>query len=63
MPYGPYQLPLESWRYHIGNFQQIPADCPNPGGTKTCNQNYFNAVRDAWNAAVPAAERATFDNA
>ncbi|MDA0173474.1 M6 family metalloprotease domain-containing protein [Solirubrobacter taibaiensis] len=63
VPYGPYQLPLESWRYHIGNFQSIPADCPNPGGTKTCNQNYFNAVRDAWNAAVPAAERATFDNA
>jgi len=63
VPYGPYRLPLQSWQYHIANFQNTTADCPNPAGNQPCNQNYFNAVRDIWAANVPAAERNTFDNA
>ncbi|MDA0184496.1 M6 family metalloprotease domain-containing protein [Solirubrobacter phytolaccae] len=66
VPFGPYRLPEPSYQYHISRFNDITADCPKdppcdetgPAGA----QKYFNAVRDAWNAAVSAEVRATFDN-
>ena len=66
VPYGPYRMPAKSYQYHIQNFQNVTADCPNPTratpNPEPCGLNFFNAARGAWEAAVPAAERATFDN-
>ena len=66
VPFGPYRLPLQSYQYHIASFQNTTLDCPSPGGATPnptpCNQDFATAARNAWNAAVPAAERATYDN-
>ena len=66
VPYGPYRMPAKSYQYHIQNFQNVAEDCPNPTratpNPEPCGLNFFNAARGAWEAAVPAAERATFDN-
>ena len=63
-PFGPYQLPLELLPVPHRRLPADPADCPHcPGGANDpCNQNFFNAARDAWAADVGAAERATYDN-
>src|SRR5262245_14611901 len=64
VPYGPYRMADPSYQYHISRFNDINADCPeNPPCGDANGNTYFNAVRDLWNANVPAAERATFDNA
>jgi M6 family metalloprotease-like protein len=67
VPFGPYQLPLKSYQYHIANFQSVANDCPNPTranpNPEPCGQNYFNAARAAWAANVPEEVRDTFDNA
>ena len=64
VPYGPYRMAEPSYQYHISRFNDINADCPeNPPCGDANGNTYFNAVRDLWNANVPAAERATFDNA
>jgi M6 family metalloprotease-like protein len=76
VPFGPFQLPKKSYQYHIGNFQTA-ADCPNSAGVadERCDAsvpnadplkstyNYFTAARLTWEREVPAAVRATFDNA
>jgi M6 family metalloprotease-like protein len=60
VPFGPYKLPGNSWEYHItSNFQTLAHDCPVTG---ECNKDFASAARAAWEAAVPDAERATFDN-
>src|SRR3954447_6419004 len=52
VPFGPYKLPLKSHQYHLQNFQNVTEDCPNPTratpNPEPCNQNFFNAARDAW---------------
>ena len=64
VPYGPYRMPQASYKYHISRFNDATADCPlNPPCDTSSGNLYFNTVRDLWNAAVPAAERATYDNA
>ena len=68
VPFGPYKMPLNSYQYHIANFQNVAQDCPVPAtptpppGTDACNQNYFNAARAAWIADIGATEAATYDN-
>jgi M6 family metalloprotease-like protein len=66
VPFGPYRMPLKSYQYHIQNFQDVTADCPNPTratpNPEPCGQNFFNAARGAWEAAVPEEVRDTFDN-
>jgi M6 family metalloprotease-like protein len=66
VPYGPYRRPLKSHQYHIHNFHNVTEDGPNPArpapNPEPCGQIFFTAARGAWEAAVPAAERATFDN-
>ena len=70
VPFGPYRMPLKSYQYHIANFQNTTADCPNPTratpNPAPCNQNFFNAARNAWRADIDAAgnpyEASDFDN-
>ncbi|WP_053225748.1 M6 family metalloprotease domain-containing protein [Solirubrobacter soli] len=70
VPFGPYRMPLKSYQYHIANFQNTTADCPSPGNATPnptpCNQNFFNAARNAWLADIDAPgnpyEAAQFDN-
>jgi M6 family metalloprotease-like protein len=68
VPFGPYKMPLNSYQYHIANFQNVAQDCPVPAtptpppGTDACNQNYFTAARNAWIADIGATEAATYDN-
>ena len=54
VPFGPYRMPLKSWQYHIGNFQNVTQDCPNPNvatpNPEPCGQDFFAAARNAWNA-------------
>ncbi|MBE2317594.1 immune inhibitor A [Solirubrobacter sp. CPCC 204708] len=78
VPFGPFKLPKKSYQYHLGSGFQQPADCPNPtndpaercyssflpGQTQgRAEFDYFTAARTAWEQNVPAATRATFDNA
>jgi M6 family metalloprotease-like protein len=68
VPFGPYKMPLNSYQYHIANFQNVAQDCPVPAtptpppGTDACNQNFFNAARNAWIADIGATQAATYDN-
>jgi M6 family metalloprotease-like protein len=71
VPFGPYRMPLKAYQYHIQNFQNIAEDCPNPAFPATpnptpCNQNFFNAARNAWRADINAEgnpwEESDFDN-
>ncbi len=59
VPFGPYRMPLKAYQYHIGNFQNVTADCPSPGNATPnptpCNQNFFNAARNAWLADIDPA--------
>ena len=66
VPYGPYQLPLKSWQYHIGNFQSIADDCPNPtratpNPTPATRTTPTPSARLERPTSAPT-ERATFDN-
>ncbi len=58
VPFGPYRMPLKAYQYHIANFQNTTADCPSPGNATPnptpCNQNFFNAARNAWRADINA---------
>ena len=59
VPFGPYRMPLKSYQYHIDSFMQSLADdCPNPTratpNPEPCNENFFNAARNAWRADIDA---------
>ncbi len=58
VPFGPYRLPGQSYQYHINQFQNTTADCPNPAFPATnptpCNLNFGNAARAAWLADINA---------
>jgi M6 family metalloprotease-like protein len=58
VPFGPYRLPGQSYQYHINQFQNTTADCPNPAfpaaNPTPCNLNFSNAARAAWLADINA---------
>jgi M6 family metalloprotease-like protein len=66
VPFGPYRLPLNSYQYHINQFNNTTQDCPSPGGATPnptpCNGNFANAARQAWTADVGQAVVNSFDN-
>ncbi|HET6550190.1 MAG TPA: M6 family metalloprotease domain-containing protein [Solirubrobacter sp.] len=55
VPFGPYQLPLNSWDYQISRFNDPDADCPKDPPCDTTNGDlFFDAAEAAWLADIDA---------